>query len=246
MTIPEKAVKWAVDVANDPAHGYDQTSRWGPDYDCSSLIISAYKTAGVPLTCTNTSNMRGNMLDNGFRDVTGTVNLVTGAGLQPGDVLLHETRHTVMSVGNGQIVHARENESGGATGGHVGDQTGREILVSGYYNFPWDYVLRYTRKEDAAPPQSPTGTGTYTVKAGDTLWDIAEKFLGKGWKWHDMYKANNMTSTSIYPGQVLKIPDAAPKVVTITVTVKETTFVSMQKEAENQGITIGGLLDLTF
>ena len=36
MTKTEKAVTWAIEIANDPAHGYDQDNRWGPDYDCSS------------------------------------------------------------------------------------------------------------------------------------------------------------------------------------------------------------------
>ena len=41
MTKIEKAVTWALAIANDNTHGYDQQYRWGPDYDCSSLIISA-------------------------------------------------------------------------------------------------------------------------------------------------------------------------------------------------------------
>ena len=49
MTKTEKAVTWAIEIANDPAHGYDQDNRWGPDYDCSSLVISAWQQAGVPV-----------------------------------------------------------------------------------------------------------------------------------------------------------------------------------------------------
>lgn len=48
-----------------------------------------------------------------------------------------------MSIGNGQLVAASQNEFGGITGGQTGDQTGKEIHVHGYYNFPWKYVLRY-------------------------------------------------------------------------------------------------------
>ena len=29
MTKTEKAVTWAIEIANDPAHGYDQDNRWG-------------------------------------------------------------------------------------------------------------------------------------------------------------------------------------------------------------------------
>ena len=42
----ESAVNWAVKIANDNSHGYDQNSRWGPNYDCSSLVISAFEQAG--------------------------------------------------------------------------------------------------------------------------------------------------------------------------------------------------------
>lgn len=31
----ENAVNWIKKVANDNTHGYDQTNRWDPDYDCS-------------------------------------------------------------------------------------------------------------------------------------------------------------------------------------------------------------------
>lgn len=149
MSKIEQAVAWALDVANDPAHGYDQASRWGqPDYDCSSLVISAYRQAGVPLTCTYTGNMRGDMLSHGFKDVTASVDLATGAGLQRGDVLLNEAKHTALYIGSGQIVHASANERGGATGGKPGDQTGGEICVRGYYNSPWDCVLRLDEGED--------------------------------------------------------------------------------------------------
>ena len=51
MTKIEKAVTWALAIANDNTHGYDQQYRWGPDYDCSSLIISAWQQAGVPVIC---------------------------------------------------------------------------------------------------------------------------------------------------------------------------------------------------
>lgn len=147
MTIPEKAVQWAVDIANDNSHGYDQGNRWGPDYDCSSLVISAYKHAGVPLTCTYTGNMKSDFLSHGFIQPRG-VNLSLGAGLVLGDVLLHEKNHTALYIGNNKIVHASINEKGGVTGGQTGDQTGGEITVRTYYNYPWDCVLRYGAEED--------------------------------------------------------------------------------------------------
>ena len=73
MTKTEKAVTWAIEIANDPAHGYDQDNRWGPDYDCSSLVISAWQQAGVPVKTKgayNTQSMKSVFLSCGFKDVT--------------------------------------------------------------------------------------------------------------------------------------------------------------------------------
>ena len=85
MTKTEKAVTWAIEIANDPAHGYDQDNRWGPDYDCSSLVISAWQQAGVPVKtkgATYTGNMKSVFLSCGFKDVTSKVNLSTGSGMK--------------------------------------------------------------------------------------------------------------------------------------------------------------------
>lgn len=157
----ENAVEWAIGIANDDSHGYDQTNRWGPDYDCSSLVIQAWQNAGVPVK-TQGASYTGNMYDAfiacGFIDVTSQVNLSSGSGVIRGDVLLNIVNHTAMSTGNGQIVQASINEHGETTGGQTGDQTGREIYMRSYYNYPWDKVLRYPGG-GVTPPQ-----GVYIVR----------------------------------------------------------------------------------
>ena len=151
MSIIQNAVAWARGIAADASHGYDQANRWGPDYDCSSFVISAYKAAGVPLACTYTGDMRGDMLRCGFAVVSSTAaDLATGAGLEAGDVLLNYAHHTALYIGGGRIVQASINERGGVTGGAPGDQTGREIHERAYYNYPWNCVLRYGGSDSAA------------------------------------------------------------------------------------------------
>lgn len=145
MSVIDDAVKWAMDTANDDSHGYDQSNRWGPDYDCSSFVISAWEAAGVGVKAngaTTTSNMCDAFLKSGFSDITSQITLKTGNGLAAGDVLWMKG-HTVMYIGDGQIATARKNEKGEYTGGETGDQNGEEIMVKKYYNGPWSKVLRY-------------------------------------------------------------------------------------------------------
>lgn len=154
MSVIENAVQWAVSIADDNRHGYSQANRWGPDYDCSSLVISAWQQAGVPVRdagASYTGNMKAAFLACGFADVAATVNLATGEGLQRGDVLLNERNHTAMCIGGGRIVHARSSEGNSIQG----DKSGNEIRTQPYYFYPsgWDCVLRYTGEAAPAEPE---------------------------------------------------------------------------------------------
>jgi hypothetical protein len=141
--IIESAVNWAVAIANDDSHGYDQGNRWGPDYDCSTLIISAYQQAGINVKAEGVNdNWTGTMEENftavGFESIPFT----SGMELIRGDVLLR-SGHTEMYIGDGNNVAARINENGTSTGGATGDQTGKEILVRPFAESgTWVTVLR--------------------------------------------------------------------------------------------------------
>lgn len=152
MSKIETAVNWMINTANDNRHGYDQKYRWGEkgDYDCSSAVITAWQNAGVPVKtmgATYTGNMYNVFKKCGFIDVTNSVDRSTGKGLCIGDVLLNRKHHTAMYIGNNQIVHASINEKGTAINGEPGDQTGKEFYIRSYYNYPWDYVLRFTETD---------------------------------------------------------------------------------------------------
>lgn len=47
----------------------------------------------------------------------------------------------------------------------------------------------------------------YTVKKGDTLWKIAKSKLGSGDRYTEIIVLNRLTGTTIYAGQVLKLPN---------------------------------------
>lgn len=200
MGAVSNAVTWAVGIANDNSHGYDQTNRWGPDYDCSSLVISAYENAGVPVKtngATYTGNMVSVFLACGFIDVTSRVNLTTGSGLIKGDVVW-KTGHVEMVTEPGYLVGASANENGEATGGATGDQNAKEIRVRAYYNGPWTTVLRWPE--------------TYTYITGNRYLSQAEmetnaryiwNYLGsRGWSRNAVagMLGNMQTESTINPG----------------------------------------------
>ena len=141
----ETAVKYAIDIANNPKVGYDQVHRWlNPDVDCSSLVILSFEHAGVPVRehgATFTGNMRKAFVECGFKSLV----YYRGIELLRGDVLLNEQHHTALYIGNDSIVQASINEKGKATSGKGGDQTGKEVAVGTFYEYGkgWQFVLRY-------------------------------------------------------------------------------------------------------
>lgn len=136
----ERYVKWAIATAKDDSHGYSQAVRWGPDYDCSSFVCAALLAAGFPNSgAVWTGNMKSCLKKIGFKWHKGT------KGLKRGDIMLvhnSSNQHTEIYLGNNQLVGAHSSETGGIYG-KAGDQTGREISITGYYNMPWQGYLRY-------------------------------------------------------------------------------------------------------
>ena len=62
-----------------------------------------------------------------------------------------------------------------------------------------------------APPPTAPAPRTYTVEKGDTLSKIAKHHYGDANKWRKIFEANTdilKDPDRIFPGQVLKIPDA--------------------------------------
>ena len=154
----ETALTWAINIANDNSHGYSQSNRWGPDYDCSSFVISALKYAGFNVgSATYTGNMKSQLIKNGFTWIPWS-SIGNQSNLQRGDILLNEATHTEFYLGNGKNVGAHSNRGYPQTG----DQTGTEVSVSGYYYHPWDGVLRYEDLTSSTPsmPSNKIDIGT--------------------------------------------------------------------------------------
>ena len=188
MTIPERAAQIAVQIANDDRHGYSQANRYGTleggDFDCSSLVIYCYHRAfleaGISPTPQNAgASYTGNMLAAFTRCGFKSFRDDHGSGLQVGDVLLNEARHTaiVCSLNPVKVVNAR-----GDIDGVAGDSTGTEIRIQPYWSYPWDWVLRYEPKDTEV--DSVTESSTVGQQMADKIianrWWPTLKLYSKG------------------------------------------------------------------
>lgn len=153
----EKMVCHAIAIAEDDSHGYSQAVRWGPDYDCSSLMYISAEIGGYSVPTWGT-RYTGTMVEH-FRNAGFTVipwSEVGISGCRRGDILLNVADHTEMCIGGGKLVGAHSSETGGIYG-QIGDQTGNEISIVPIYNYPWDYVLR-PPADEVRPKQVPGKT----------------------------------------------------------------------------------------
>lgn len=97
---------------------------------------------------------------------------------------------------------------GNMSGGKVGK---RQLKVNGRYirGFITPNYAEAAKSLKSLPtePVPPVIIGrTYTVKQGDSLWGIAQKYLGQGSRYPEIVRLNGITNNTIHPGMVLKLP----------------------------------------
>lgn len=180
-----QAVQWAINIASDDSHGYDQGSRYGnPDYDCSSFVSAAFHNNGFPsisLSLT-TRTMEAAFVNAGFEKIN-ISDIKSVDDLKKGDILLSNTsafQHTAIYTGDGKVVEASANEKGGIKGGQPGDQTGQEIWnhdvsFDGYIK-TFEMVLRLPGTDGAAVTGEAATTnplGTQREQGDITRYDYA-------------------------------------------------------------------------
>ena len=161
----ESAVQWAIEIANDPIHGYSQGmppytgSREGPDYDCSSLVYHALQHGGFDIIGAWRKNPEcmaryGGKQYSGDADTIWADLQVLGGwqkfswyeikdNLQRGDILCLPQHHVAIYKGDGLTVEARGvNNPTGRGRYETGDQGG-EIDFYSAYGRGWTEVYRY-------------------------------------------------------------------------------------------------------
>ncbi len=162
--VRHSAINYALSIANDNSWGYAYGWKRPHDTNCSRLVITAYTQAGIRFPGSSEMGYTWHMHkfgNYGFNNVTSSINLYTGAGLQPGDVLLKYTGnskggHTelvsrVDPDGTVYIVGARADYDG-----KTGDSSGNEIsempfVNLNYNNMKWNYVWRYGTTTTSQP-----------------------------------------------------------------------------------------------
>lgn len=143
--------------------------------------------------------------------------------------------------------------SGVTIEGNAGDQVSR--LTRQKSSVVGAYRPDYSRAKSEAPsvPVTPTPdkpktepstnrSDVYVVKDDDNLWAIAARFLGNGIRYPEIMSANNLKSSTIYPGQVLKLPSVTDRR-TFTVTVAPETYRFLFDAAAAEGVDVGVILD---
>jgi hypothetical protein len=145
-SVVDKAVNFAMDIANDDSHGYSNAKECsGPGtYNCIGLVMRSYQAAGYDMGFCWIGKMPERLMSYGFVDVTDSVDLRTGAGAQKGDVfwMMHpgnEHGHTEILGDDNVLIGARGL---GHNDKIPGDQDGSEISVIPYTNLGWQRVYR--------------------------------------------------------------------------------------------------------
>ena len=206
------AVEFAVNIANDNAHGYSQRIRSlyeindPKSFDCSSLACTAYYYAFMKngLTqqarylkehCSYTGNML-NMCNCGFEVVAR--NQTAHAQMQKGDLELNVTHHVAMAIDRDNIVHARSSE--GTT--NTIDDSGNEIRTQPWYLYShgWTHRLRFTGKDIDFSGL----TGTTTSKTETTTTSNATQTGGKYMFNPETVKAGDKNTSVLLLQEILR------------------------------------------
>lgn len=134
----------------------------------------------------------------------------------------------------------------GNTSGPQGDgvywvtRTSKQVL--GAYRPKYDDSSMPDPGPVPTPSAPDTDRDTYIVQDGDSLWAIAQRFLGAGIKYQEIADLNGLKSTWIYPGQVLLLPTESDRK-TFSVTVAAETYKQLKARATAQNLTIGQIID---
>ena len=205
IDVADVAATIHADMCNDAANGYSWNPRWGEDglgvkkltiggrayqydrgsYDCSSSVITACNEAlrytkhkDALKAATYTGNMLEVFTKSGLFEKWNTSKTIA----KRGDVYLNYANHTAMCQDDepDTLSEFSISETGG-TSGKVGDQTGKEACIHGYYNYPWNCTLHWKGKLEAkdSKPKETLAFRISTDKTGKTWLAAGKQYKSK-------------------------------------------------------------------
>ena len=139
----EKMVEWALNTANDQSHGYSQTVRTGPDYDCSSFVYYALENAGFGVITKRGYAGNGDTLPEDLKAAGWKENMFNNSmvlSLKRGDIMWLDG-HVAIYIGMGKTVEASGTWAGKAETGDQGNEIGMYEVVRN--NKPYTKFFRY-------------------------------------------------------------------------------------------------------
>lgn len=169
---------------------YGGTSKSG--MDCSGLMFTSFKSINVNLPRTSIDQSRKGIA-------------ISNAKIKKGDLLFFKTSRKNRINHVGLVVSAK-----GRDVKFIHSSTSRGVMISslkeGYWSSAYVKARRVLTNQTTTNETNTTNSTTkhYTVKKGDTLYGIARKYNGVSA--NDIISHNNLKSTNLRPGMVLKIP----------------------------------------
>ena len=224
--LADRAARYMEMICLDDNYGYDQSQRLTGynsivanknkvkggkgEFDCSSLVASCYKLAGVNISpaCT-TRNLKSAMLKTGkFKAYTDQKYVNTDTYAKRGGIYLKEGSHVVMaledsdSVDKGIVMEYYTVKSGDTLSKiAMRHNTSVSELVR-LNNIKNENIINIGQKLILTEPYR-----EYIVVKGDTLSKISRNMLGNAGRYGEIIALNGLRNTVIYVGQVLKIPN---------------------------------------
>jgi LysM repeat protein len=176
-------------------------------YDCVGLI-KGYLWSETP-TSPPKYNGAQDVSAGGMRNACKIKGPISSIPEQPGVLVFIGTRHVGVYAGGGKVIEAKGFNYG------VVQTDLKKGAWDGWGKCPWiDYgdSQQCAPKPCAKPVSAPSGTFEHTVKSGDTLWALASRYLGSGYRWTEIQALNGgIDPRKLRVGMVLRIPTGGAK-----------------------------------